>query len=182
MRPAPSFPVLVVLFCVHIGTSACAPADAERPVRAEADPIELALSAATPEIAATAKVVDLEGTVLREGTGAFTCLPVEGAPMCLDAVWMQWFEAYMAQTPPSVRGLGIAYMLAGDAGASNTDPFATEPTADNDWVVSGPHLMLLVPDARALDALPADHAHAGPYVMWRGTPYAHVMVPVPGLK
>ena len=52
------------------------------------------------------------------------------------------------------------------------------PTADNQWVVSGPHLMLLTPDAKALDAYPTDPKAGGPWVMWKGTKYAHVMVPV----
>ncbi len=39
--------------------------------------------------------------------------------------------------------------------------------------------MLLVPDAASLDAIPTDHHSGGPFVMWKGTPYAHVMVPVP---
>ena len=52
-------------------------------------------------------------------------------------------------------------MLAseGDAiGVSNTDPYATEPTADNDWVKEGPHLMILMPDPAALEGLSTDPA------------------------
>jgi hypothetical protein len=38
--------------------------------------------------------------------------------------------------------------------------------------------MLLLPDPAALDALGTDPDAGGPYVVWKGTPYAHVMVPV----
>jgi hypothetical protein len=38
--------------------------------------------------------------------------------------------------------------------------------------------MLLVPDMKALDTLPTDPHAGGPWVMWKGTPYAHVMVPL----
>jgi hypothetical protein len=69
-------------------------------------------------------------------------------------------------------------MLAGDEGASNIDPFAEGPTDDNQWIKEGPHLMLIVPDAAALETIPTDPKVGGPYVMWKGTPYAHVMVPV----
>ena len=69
-------------------------------------------------------------------------------------------------------------MLAGDAGASNIDPYAEGPTEDNDWVVEGAHLMLLVPDNSALEGLSTDPENGGPYVMWKGTPYAHIMVPI----
>lgn len=144
------------------------------------DAIAFALSAAPPEIAARATVTDLEGNVLRRGDGPFTCLPVPGEAMCLDAAWLAWLQAYLAKKTPPAMGLGIAYMLAGDEGASNTDPFAEGPTSTHDWVVSGPHIMVIVPDGAALDALPTDPATGGPFVMWKGTPYAHVMVPVPG--
>ena len=73
--------------------------------------------------------------------------------------------------------VGVAYMLKGDKGASNTDPYATKPTADNQWVVSGPHIMLLPTDASQLDTYPTDWTKGGPWVMWKGTPYAHIMVP-----
>jgi hypothetical protein len=77
-------------------------------------------------------------------------------------------------------GFGLAYMLAGDpsgGGASNIDPFATAATADNQWVVEGPHVMILVPDPAMLESMSTDPDSGGPYVMWKGTPYAHIMMP-----
>ena len=39
--------------------------------------------------------------------------------------------------------------------------------------------MVLVPDTAQLEGLLwADPHNGGPYVMWKGTPYAHIMVPV----
>jgi hypothetical protein len=38
--------------------------------------------------------------------------------------------------------------------------------------------MLLLPDPALLDSYPTDPKNGGPYVMWKGTPYAHLMVPV----
>jgi hypothetical protein len=99
-------------------------------------------------------------------------------PMCLDKQWQAWGEAWMGKKPPQVTGTGVAYMLKGDRGASNTDPFATGPTADNAWVVSPPHIMVLYQDTKLLDAFPTDPMSGGPWVMWKGTPYAHLMVPV----
>ena len=37
--------------------------------------------------------------------------------------------------------------------------------------------MLLLPDARALDGLSTDPTSGEPFVMWKGTPYAHLMIP-----
>ena len=73
-------------------------------------------------------------------------------------------------------------MLAGDEGASNIDPFASGPTQDNEWVVEGPHMMLIAPDLSMLAGMTRDFSLGGPYVMWDGTPYAHVMVPVADRK
>jgi len=143
-----------------------------------------ALSAAPPAVAETATVMDNKGNLLREGSGEFTCFPYEGgltAAMCADAEWMAWGEAYMAQAPDyQPSDLGLAYMLAGDppgGGASNIDPFATEATPDNQWVTEGPHVMILVPDAALLESISTDPDSGGPYVMWKGTPYAHIMMP-----
>jgi hypothetical protein len=143
------------------------------------DPVAYARSAGPPEISAQATVVDAEGNVLEAGTNGWTCMHMPGAPMCVDAQWMAWLDAYVNQTAPvGVTGVGIAYMLRGDQGASNIDPYATAPTADNEWVTTGPHIMLIVPDPSLLDGIPSDPESGGPYVMWRGHPLVHVMIPV----
>ena len=71
------------------------------------------------------------------------------------------------------------YMLEGGTDASNTDPYATAPTADNKWVKTGPHIMV-VGSADVIKGHPsgAKPDTTNPYVMWAGTPYAHLMVPV----
>jgi hypothetical protein len=143
-----------------------------------------ALKAAPTPIAENATVVDWSGNTLREGTNGWVCFPdppgMEAASMCLDAPWQAWAGAWQNKEPVTLEHVGIAYMLMGDAGASNIDPHAEGPTADNEWVKSGPHLMLIVPDAAALEGFPTDPKNGGPWVMWKGTPYAHVMIPVVG--
>jgi len=47
----------------------------------------------------------------------------------------------------------------------------------NEWIEEGGHLMILAP-AELLEAYPTDPNNGGPYVMWKGTPYAHLMVPI----
>lgn len=144
-----------------------------------------ATSAAIPGVSENATVVDWEGNVLREGTNGWTCMPSPPqaagvAPMCLDGPWMSWADGWMNRTEPEVDRVGLAYMLRGDGGVSNSDPFATDPDAVDDWVVAGPHLMIVAPDPTVFDGLPTDPDNGGPWVMWKGTPYAHVMVPVLG--
>lgn len=146
------------------------------------DAVADALSAAWPGMAENATVVDWEGNVLREGSNGFTCFPtpptLEGkAPMCMDSEWMEWADAWSNKKDYAADKLGISYMLAGDGGASNIDPYAEGPTEDNEWIREGAHLMILAP-AALMDAFPTDPDNGGPYVMWKGTPYAHLMVPI----
>ena len=148
------------------------------------DMIADALSAAPPQVAATAEVRDFDGNVLREGDGSYTCFPSPpdfAGPMCMDATFLGWLDAMMNGEEPQIATVGLSYMLAGDSaagGASNIDPAARTPSADNDWVVEGPHIMMIVPDAAMLEGLPTTPVEDGPYVMWAGTPYAHIMMPV----
>ena len=142
-----------------------------------------ALSTGSVAMTADSKVVDWDMKTLKEGAGPYTCMPtppmLKGtAPMCMDEPWMAWAHGWMTKGEVATKTLGISYMLAGDEGASNVDPYAEGPTDDNQWVVEGPHLMLIVPDPAMLEGIPTDFNKGGPYVMWKGTPYAHVMVPV----
>jgi hypothetical protein len=142
-----------------------------------------ALSAAPASIAAGATVMGHDGRVLRKGTSEWVCMPdmpdvPNDTPMCLDAPWRAFIDAWMHQRTPTVTQVGFGYMLQGDMPVSNTDPFAKGPTAGNQWIQHGdPHVMVLLPDRKLLDGLPSDPASGGPFVMWRGTPYAHVMLP-----
>jgi hypothetical protein len=153
-----------------------------------------ALGSAPASVSSNATVMDWPVTTggpmqqLRAGSNGWVCYPTtpivyaNGAhrdAMCLDPEFQGWANAWMGRTAPAARRAAVAYMLQGDAGASNTDPYATGPTSTNDWVVSGPHVMVIVPDASSLDAMSADARNGGPWVMWKGTPYAHIMVPVP---
>ena len=40
------------------------------------------------------------------------------------------------------------------------------------------YLMILVPDLSSFDSFSTDPNNGGPYVMWPGTPYAHIMIPI----
>lgn len=177
-----AIPCAVVLAIVALVPAS---ATAQSAAHATADPVANALSAAPAAVAAHATVMDASGKVLRKGTNGWTCLPdnpdtAGNSPMCLDAAWLAWAQAWMShETPPKTKAVSFAYMLQGDAPTSNTDPFATGPTADNQWIEdSGPHLMILVPDAASLNGISTDPHQGGPFVMWKGTPYVHLMVPV----
>lgn len=37
--------------------------------------------------------------------------------------------------------------------------------------------MIVVSDQELLEGLPTDPENGGPWVMWKDTPYAHIMIP-----
>lgn len=150
--------------------------------------IASAQRAAPQAVAAGAKVIgfDAQGAVrtLREGSNGFTCLGDNPAtpgpdPMCGDANAMEWINAWIAHQPPPPHKIGFVYMLEGGTDASNTDPYASAPAADNHWVQTGPHVMI-VGGAGMMPGYPrnVDPDTSKPYVMWAGTPYEHLMIPV----
>jgi len=154
------------------------------------DPVKSAESAAPASIAHDASVVtvDASGAMksLREGKNGWTCMPDSPAtpgpdPMCMDANAGKWAQAWIGHKPPPANTVGVIYMLEGGTDASNTDPYAPNPTSDNDWIKTGPHVMI-VGSKEILAGMPqgAKPDTAAPYVMWGGTPYAHLMVPTSG--
>ena len=163
-----------------------------------------AYSTAAPSfIAAECTVVDTDGTVLREGTNGWTAMsgnpngapsdpengwkdPHEAMPMVGDAASFAWLQAFMAGEVPDVEVDGWAWMLHGDIGEDNRMYLVTDEEgiakakADGQWIESGAHLMLFPADPSTLDGQTTDFNSGAPYVMYAGTKYAHLMIPVEG--
>jgi hypothetical protein len=100
--------------------------------------------------------------------------------MCLDENGMEWAKAWIAGTEPPADKIGFGYMLQGGSDASNVDPKASGPAAGAEWVATGPHVMIFNAGA-AMAGYPDPGAApdtSQPYVMWGGTPYEHLMIPV----
>lgn len=144
--------------------------------------IERAMSAGPPEIARSARIIDKDAQghtiVLREGSNSFTCMPgcpnVIGDPaMCADGPSMQWaadFAAHKAKPTNTVPG--ITYMLAGATQRSDSDPYDKTSPA----ITVGPHWMIMWPFDPKATGLPTTHRDTGAYIMWAGTPWAHVHI------
>jgi hypothetical protein len=152
------------------------------------DAIASAESAAPASISSKATIVQMDGHgmmhVLRKGTNGWTCMPDAPAtpgpdPMCFDANAAKWAEAWVGHKPPPEGAVGVMYMLEGGTDASNVDPYATKPTTENAWIKTGPHIMI-VGSKEVLAGYPTGPTPdtSAPYVMWAGTPYAHLMVPI----
>ena len=168
--------------CNEADTSGAATDEEAQPTAStqQQTPLESALSAGPEDVTAGATVLDADGNVIREGSNGWTCIaetPGMG-PMCNDAVWMEALGALQAGEPFPTGKFGLSYMLAGEAGApgvSNLDPTETEPTADNMWIKDGPHLMIILPDPALYETMSYDTSEPV-YVMWKDTPFAHLMV------
>lgn len=182
--------ILVICFLLMACLAAAEDKPAAKPAAKKAggsDAVYIAksLTAAPAGVRQGAGVVrfDKDGKIqtLRESKNGFNCMIAMNDIMCADANSMDFMSAVMSKKDPPADKLGITYMLGGDRGASNTDPYAENKTADNHWVVTGPHIMILGPAAKTM-GLPdsADADPSKPYIMWPGTPYAHAMIPVGG--
>lgn len=151
--------------------------------------ITSAMSAAPAKVAKDASIIaigaDGKMRTLRQGSNAFTCMADNPEtpgpdPMCMDKNAMEWVHAWIAHESPTAGKVGFMYMLSGGTDASNTDPYASKPEADNHWIKTGPHVMIVGADASFYDSYSkaADPDTSTPYVMWADTPYQHLMAPV----
>ena len=144
--------------------------------------IRRAMSAGPEDIARSATIIDTDAngntTVLRVGSNGFTCMPgnpeVIGEPaMCVDAASLQWFADAKAHKPkPTNTVPGITYMFAGATQRSDSDPNDTTSPA----IHVGPHWMIMWPFDPKTTGLPTTHRDHGAYIMWAGSPYAHLHV------
>jgi hypothetical protein len=155
------------------------PTDASDTTQAK---IARAMSAGPNEIASSARIVDTDAqgnsVVLREGNNGFTCMPgnprvIGNPPMCEDAASMQWGADFKAHKPrPTNTVPGVTYMLAGATQRSDSDPYDTTSPP----ITVPPHWMIMWPFDPKTTGLPTTHKATGAYIMWAGSPYAHLHV------
>jgi hypothetical protein len=144
--------------------------------------IASAESAGPPAVTSKATIKAPDGTVLRKGSNSYTCYPQQAimGPMCNESTWDSLIHAMMNKESFDSNQFSVSYMLAGEGtapGVSNSDPYATDPAKSHDWVKEGPHLMIVVPDRGMLENVSTD-PNDPVYVMWKDTPYAHIMVKI----
>ena len=181
-----------LMFWLIAGTVSVAASGAAAPAKkapTDAQLIASAMRAAPAKVARDATIIAMDANgmmrTLREGKNGFTCMPDYPAtpgpdPMCMDKNALEWANAWMAKKTPAAGKIGFMYMLEGGTDFSNTDPYATKPAANNHWIKTGPHIMIVGADPSFYDMYPksADPDTSVPYIMWPGTPYQHLMAPV----
>ena len=183
--------VLTIMGCSSKPAPPAASEPAPAPAAATPTPDEAAtasaMSAAPEAVAreATIMTFDDKGQMkhLREGSNGWTCMPDMPStpgpdPMCLDKNGMEWAQAWMTHKAPAAGKMGFGYMLMGGSDPSNTDPFAEKPAEGASWVTTGPHVMVFNIGQRYEGYPTTADDPSKPYVMFPGTPYAHLMVPV----
>ena len=91
----------------------------------------------------------------------------------MDAFALQWFLDLVARKPkPTNAQPGIIYQLVPATDWSATDPWATSGTVQHwapCWIITWP----FDPRTTGLSAQPKS---TGTWIMWAGTPYAHLMI------
>jgi len=156
-------------------------------------------SAAPSFLAQNATVMGAANDTLRLGDNGWTCMPAnprgmsepekgwknahEAMPVCADAASMAWMQAWMKSEKPQLERDGFMWMLHGDMGEDNTTPMVLKKSDAADpsqWIESGPHMMLMPKDVAALANFTDDFTRGEPYVMFPGSDYAHLMIPVEG--
>ena len=129
--------ILASVTLVFSASSVAAELTAEVP-KGDPEFIAKAISAAPADIGKNATIIRIADgfnpTTVREGKNGWTCaIDPDGAPWCADAVGVEWFKAVYTQAEPPDK-TGFVYMLAGDLGTSNHDPYATDKSH---WVQDG---------------------------------------------
>lgn len=117
--------------------------------------------------------------LVREGEGPWNLIagvPGDLGPLMLDEVGMQWLRARLANQKPNLTKPGLGFVWAGNR---ITDPKTGKFKRD-----VPPSLMVIWPFSREATGLPGGlkTPASEPRIMLPDTPYAHLIVPVSGVK
>ena len=151
----------------------------------EKDQTALALSAAPARISKDAGVMiygaDGKLTEAKKGTNGFTCIPTVmnlpvPDPICMDAASNHWMTDVMNNAPkPSNTVPGIAYMARGGSHFEKNGKVVMAGEGAK-VVKEPPHWMVMWPFDPAASQLPTVPNPSGVYIMFEGSPYAHLMI------
>jgi hypothetical protein len=152
----------------------------------EKEQTALALSAAPQDIAKEAGVMvfgaDGKLTEVKKSENGFTCIPTVmnlpvPDPICMDGAANQWMTDIMNNAPkPSNTLPGIAYMAHGGSHFEKNKKVVMQQEAGAKIVKEPPHWMVMWPFDPAVTKLPTAPNPSGSYIMFDGSPYAHLMV------
>lgn len=120
-------------------------------------------------------------TEVKKSSNGFTCIPTVmnlhvPDPMCMDGAVQQWMTDLLNNAPkPTNTVPGIAYMARGGVHFEKDGKVVMSGEGAQE-VSEPPHWMVLWPFDAAATKLPTAPNPSGVYIMFDGTPYAHLMV------
>lgn len=148
--------------------------------------IKTALSAAPSHISDNATIVQVDKAgkirTLRQGTNEFTCLPDISAqetpdPFCGDKNAVDWLLSSVRGEPrPANTDAGIGYMAKGGFHWERDGQVVMPDEPGARRVKEPPHWMVFFPPDTDISSFPVRPGKFGAYVMYEGTPYAHLMI------
>jgi hypothetical protein len=148
--------------------------------------IKIAQSAAPSHISKDAAVMvygeDGKLVEAKKGTNGFTCIPaIENAPqpdpVCMDQTVLQWANDFLSGAPkPTNTVPGVAYMAKGGYHWVKDGKAVLKEESGAKLVKEPPHWMLIWPFEADAAKLPTQPNPAGAWIMFEGTPYAHLMI------
>ena len=151
----------------------------------EGEQVKLALSGAPPHLVKEVGVMiygaDGKLTESKKSTNGFTCIPTvmnlpDPDPMCMDAAVQQWMNDLLDGAPkPTNTVPGIAYMARGGSHFEKEGKVVMGGDGAK-TVKEPPHWMLMWPFNAEATKLPTAPNVSGVYIMFEGTPYAHLMM------
>jgi hypothetical protein len=124
--------ILLIAACLVTGLRVVpAVAEGASHRKSDAELIANAMSAAPAAVSKEATIVVVEAggklRTLRQGQGAFTCVPDDPNtpghdPICLDRNGLEWLKSLLAREKPPEGKIWFGYMLTGGSDASIDDP------------------------------------------------------------
>ena len=183
----------MALAIVALGLATTAKAQMEHPAgMSHQQVVEAAMAGGPASVArgATIAWVDSAGSMhqMQPGTNGWTCFisrpdPFHG-PICADQNAVAFLMAMMhgQASPPAMAAPGLAYMAQGgvhyeDAQGNVLMEHELSPhAAGSRRVVEPAHWMLMWHYDAATSGLPTKENASGVYIMFAGTPWAHLMI------
>lgn len=179
------YTLILVMLLVVIGIGISLVFAAKKPTTPE-EWMKLAESAAPPSIAKEATImIPGEGGKLveaKKGTNGFTCFPDIGDtpaldPICADDAVNQWITSMTNNEPkPANTVPGISYMAQGGQHWEKDGKILMKEEEGAKLVNEPAHWMVMWPFDEKLTGLPTLPNPSGVYIMFAGSPYAHLMV------
>jgi hypothetical protein len=178
--------LIISLSCVALLSAAGAAGKKATKSLPKDEQMKIAQSAAPPNISkdATVMVYGEDGKLVeaKKGTNGFTCIPsIENGPkpdpMCMDQAVGQWANDFMSGAPkPTNTVPGVAYMAKGGYHWTKDGKMLIKEEPGAKPVKEPAHWMIMWPFEADAAQLPTEPNPGGVWIMFAGTPYAHLMI------